>query len=128
MKNTLTLSLSLLMIATLGACGKSETVQGGNGATADPMEEQLANAPVAALPPSLKSSKTYRCKTGALVKVDLFSDDLSANIKPEGAASVVHLTATEKGKPLVGEGYKVEGSKSPLTITLPGKSAESCKS
>ncbi len=127
MKNTLTVSFSLLMLASLGACGQSETVQGGNGATADPMEDQLANAPVAALPPSLKSAKTYRCKSGGLVKVDLFSDDLTANITPDGATSPVHLTATEKGKPFEAEGYKVEGSSSPLTITLPGKSAESCK-
>lgn len=128
MKKTLIVSFSFLAFATLGACGQSETVQGGNGASADPMAEDLANAPAAVLPPSLKSSKTYRCKSGGLVKVDFFSDDLTANITPEGAASPVHLTAAEIGKPFEAEGYKVEGSASPLTITLPGKSAESCKS
>lgn len=128
MKKTLIVSFSLLTLATLGACGQPETVQGGNGASADPMEEELANAPVAALPPSLKSSKSYRCKSGALVKVEFFSDDLTANITPDGAPSPVHLTASEKGKPFEGEGYKVEGTASPLTVTLPGKSAESCKS
>lgn len=127
MKNTLTLSLSLLMIATLGACGQSETVQGGNGASADPMAEELANAPVAALPPSVKPGKTgYRCKDSGLVKVEFLTDDITANITPEGK-SPVHLIAAEKGKPFEGEGYKVEGTASPITITFPGKSAESCK-
>ncbi len=128
MKKTLTLSFSLLALAALSACGQAPVVHGGNGASADPMEDQLANAAPVALPPSLKSSKTYRCKGGGLVKVDLFSDDLSANIHPDDKGTSVHLIATEKGKPFEGEGYKVAGSSSPLTITLPGKSAESCKS
>ncbi|HEX7821192.1 MAG TPA: hypothetical protein VF463_11300 [Sphingobium sp.] len=127
MKNTLIASFSLIALATLGACGQSEPVQGGNGASADPMAEELANAAPVAMPPSIKSGKTYRCKSSGLVKVEFLDDDLTANITPEGASSV-HLTATEKGKPFEGSGYKVVGSASPLTITLPGKSAESCKS
>lgn len=126
MKKTLIVSFSLLTLATLGACGQSPTVQGGNGATADPMAEELANAAPVAMPPSIKSGKTYRCKSGGLVKVEFLDDDLTANITPEGA-SVVSLKAAEKGKAFEGAGYKVEGSASPLTITLPGKSAESCK-
>jgi len=37
------------------------------------------------------------------------------------------LTAPEAGKPLEGEGYKVEGSGTTLTVTVPGKSAQACK-
>ncbi|MCE7795030.1 hypothetical protein LWE61_00510 [Sphingobium sufflavum] len=128
MKNTLIVSFSLAALAMLGACSQSDnTVHGGNGASADPMAEELANAPVAALPPSLKSSKTYRCKSSGLVKVEFFDDDLTANVTPDGAKAPVHLTAAEKGKAYEGEGYKVEGTVSPITVTLPGKSAESCK-
>ncbi|MET0361793.1 MAG: hypothetical protein ABW048_08595 [Sphingobium sp.] len=126
MKKTLITSFTLLAFATLAACGQTP-VEGGNGATADPMADQLANAAPVAMPPSIKSSKTYRCKTGALVKVDFLDDDLSANITPDGASTVA-LKAAEKGKAFEGEGYKVEGTASPLTITLPGKGAELCKS
>lgn len=126
MKKTLIASLSLLALAALAACGQSKP-EGFNDTIADPMEQQLANAAPVELPPPLKASKTYRCKSNTLVYVDFFADDLGANIRTEKAGKPVRLKATEKGKPFEADGYKVEGSGSTVTIALPGKSAESCK-
>ncbi|HEX7853197.1 MAG TPA: hypothetical protein VF503_05825 [Sphingobium sp.] len=119
--------LSLLALAALAACGQSKT-ETVNQTIGDPMANQLANAPVAELPPSLKSSKSYRCKDNSLVFIDLFDGDKLANVRTDKAAPPVKLTAPEAGKPLVAEGgYKLEGSGSTLTVTLPGKSAQACK-
>lgn len=127
MKTLFLAPLSLLTLSLLAACGgsKEETV---NQTIGDPMANQLANAPVAELPPALKSSKSYRCKDNSLVFIDLFEGGKLANIRPEKDKPPVKLTAPESGKPLEGEGgYKVEGSGTTLTVTLPGKSAQACK-
>ncbi|MET0239575.1 MAG: hypothetical protein ABW184_06720 [Sphingobium sp.] len=117
--------LSLLALMTLAACGKSEP-ESFNGAP-DPMAEQLANAPAAELPPPVKANKTYRCKDNSLVYIDYFADDLSANIRTDKTTPPTRLKAAEKGKPFEAEGYVVDGSGATVTITLPGKSAQSCK-
>jgi hypothetical protein len=127
MKNPLFASISLLALSALAACGqpKEETV---NQTIGDPMENQLANAPAVELPPALKSSKSYRCKDNSLVYIDLFEGDKQANIRTEKGGKPTVLKAPEAGKPLEAEGgYKLEGSGGTLTVTLPGKSAQSCK-
>lgn len=126
MQHTFLAPLSLLALATLGACGQSqsETV---NQTMGDPMEQQLANAAPAELPPPLKASKTYRCKDNSLIFVDFFADDLGANIRTDKAGKPVRLKAAEKGQPFEADGYKVDGSGAAVSITVPGKSAESCK-
>ncbi|HEX7872077.1 MAG TPA: hypothetical protein VF475_04140 [Sphingobium sp.] len=129
MKHPLITSLSLSLFMTLAACGGGNSTETVNETIADPMHDQLANAPVAELPPMLKASKSYRCKGNGLVYVDFFSDDLSATLRDgEKTAAPIKLKAAEKGKAFEGEGgYKVEGSGSEVTVTLPGKSAVACK-
>jgi|SRR6185369_13060241 len=123
---TLILPISLLTLAALSACGQSKP-EGFNETIGDPMENQLANAAPVALPPALKASKTYRCKDNSLVYVDFFADDVSANIRKEKEGAAVKLTAPEKGKPFTADGYIVEGSGDTVTVTVPGKGAQSCK-
>lgn len=127
MRNILLAPLSLLALAALGACGQTKP-ESFNDTIADPMQEELANKAAPVLPPALKANKTYRCKSNDLVFVDFFADDLTANIRTDKAGTPVRLTAAEKGKPFEGEGYIVDGNGATVSITLPGKSAESCKS
>lgn len=121
------LLLPLFGLAALSACGeqKPETF---NDTIADPMEQELANAAPVELPPPMKANKTYRCKDNSLVYIDFFADDLGVNIRTDKAAPPVRLTAAEKGKPFEAEGYKVEGSGASVTVTMPGKDAQTCKS
>lgn len=126
MRLTLTLSISLLSLAALGACGKAQP-EGFNETIGDPMETQLANAAPVALPPALKASKTYRCKDNSLVYIDFFADEVSANVRTEKEGAPVKLTAPEKGKAFAAEGYSIEGSGDTVTVSMPGKNSQSCK-
>lgn len=118
--------LTVAVLMSLSACSKSEPeVVGG---PADPMAEQVANAAPIELPPSVKASKQYRCKDNSLVFVDFLSDDKTANLRLEKNGAPTKLVAAETGGALKAEGgFEVSGSGSPVTITVPGKSAQSCK-
>jgi len=52
--------------------------------------------------------------------------DLSQQFDKWSPASF-KLTAPEKGKPFTADGYVVEGSGDTVTVTVPGKGAQSCK-
>lgn len=127
MQNRTPLILSLLALATLSGCGgqSEETV---NQTFGDPMERELASAPPVELPPPLKQSGKYRCKDNSLVMIDYFVGDLQANIRTDVNGPPTRLVAPEVGQPFEAEGYKVEGNGDTVTVTVPGKSAQSCKS
>ncbi|QUT06608.1 hypothetical protein KFK14_03910 [Sphingobium phenoxybenzoativorans] len=109
----------------LSACGQSEPeVVGG---PADPLKDQLANASAVKLPPSVKNSRTYRCKDNSLIFVDFLSDDTTANLRLEKNGAPTKLVAAEAGKPYTAEGFEVDGSGPTINATVPGKSAQSCK-
>ncbi|RJF91494.1 hypothetical protein [Sphingomonas cavernae] len=113
-------------LLALAACNtEPETVTGGG--PQDDMAAELANAAPVELPPSMKESKTYRCKDNTLVYVDFLSDDKSANIRLDKSAAPTQVKAEEAGKPMIAEGYSLEGSGPSVTITLPGKGSQSCK-
>jgi predicted small lipoprotein YifL len=118
--------LAAAALLSLSACSKSEPeVVGG---PADPMAEQVANAGPIELPPAVKASKQYRCKDNSLIFVDFLSDDKTANLRLEKNGAPTKLVAAEAGGALKAEGgYEVSGSGSPVTIAVPGKSAQSCK-
>lgn len=111
---------------SLSACSKSEPeVVGG---PADPMAEQLANAAPVALPPSVKQTRTYRCKDNSLIFVDFLSDDKTANLRTEKTGAPTKLVAAEAGGAFAAEGgYEVSGNGATITATIPGKGSQSCK-
>lgn len=100
-----------------------------NTGTGDPQAAELANAAPVELPPALKASKTLRCKDNSLVYIDFMADDTTAHLKTDKAGAITNLKAPEAGQPFVSEdgSTKVEGSGDEVTLTLPGKSAQSCK-
>lgn len=79
-----------------------------------------------AMPPAMRSSKSYRCADNMLVDVTLFADDKSATIKPEGTAAPVRLTAPEAGQPLVADGYSVTVAGEAIEVVVPGKKSQTC--
>ncbi|MCJ8159847.1 hypothetical protein [Sphingomonas sp. LaA6.9] len=113
-------------LLALAACStEPETITGGG--PQDDMAAELANAAPVELPPSVKESKTYRCKDNTIVYVDFLSGDKSANVRTDKAAPPTLVKAEEAGKPMVAEGYSLEGKGSSITLTLPGKGSQSCK-
>lgn len=122
---TLTFAAASALLA-LAACNtEPETiVQGG---PQDDMADELANAAPVELPPSVKESKTYRCKDNSLVYVDFLSDGKTANIKLKKTDAPAQVKAAEAGQPMVAEGYSLSGTGSTVTIELPGKGSQTCK-
>lgn len=121
---TLSLAAAAAALLTLGAC-KQETVVASNG---DDMQEQLAAAKKVELPPSVKSSKAYRCKDNSIVYIDLFEGDKMASIRDSKDGMPTMLKADEAGKPLIADGgYSVSGSGATLTVERPGKGSQACK-
>jgi hypothetical protein len=131
---TRTLILTTLSALALAACNSEpETIVAGE--RPDPMADELANAAPVELPPAIASSKTYRCKDNSLVQIDWLAQDKGAYVHGDGQAQT-HLkrAAPVEGQPastdLTAEGgYVLKGNAtaSTVTLTLPGKPAQSCR-
>ena len=127
-----TMTLITLSGLALAAC-EPETIDGNK--RPDPMEDQLANAAPVELPPAIAASKTYRCKDNSLVQIDWLAQDKGAYVHGEGQAQT-HLKPAEpvEGQPastdLTAEGgYVLKGNATAATVslTMPGKAAQSCR-
>jgi hypothetical protein len=129
MKKPLFTAVAALALLPLSACGSSsnENAEVIDTRGPDPMASQLANRAPIELPPSVKANSTFRCKDNSLVYVDFYSGDKLADIRTEKGGKPTRLTAPEAGKPFAADGYVVDGSAKTATITVPGKSAQSCK-
>ena len=101
--------ISLAAAAALAGCNSK-----GHTITADPTGDNIAaNAPVP-LPPSITSSKSYRCKDNQLIYVDWMSDG-TARVKK---------TRTEVGT-AVTPGTDLKGDASAKEITYNGQACNS---
>src|SRR5436309_861499 len=121
------LLITLAAAAALAGCNKSNhTIVAGPNATES--DTAAANGPVA-LPPSISSSKIYRCADNKIVYVDWLSDKKTANIRTEQGGSPTQVTAAEAGKPLTSAGgYSLSGASgaSDVKIAVPGHPSQSC--
>jgi len=120
------LIIMLAATAALAGCNKQSHTIDGN--SPDSGESNSAKNATVQLPPSILSTKLYRCADNSVVTVDYLSDNKSANVHVgEGAATQV--TAAEPGKPMTAAGgYSVEGgpASSSAKIAVPGHPAQSC--
>jgi hypothetical protein len=121
--------LMLAAAAALAGCNKENhtIVAGGPDESND--ANVAANAPVE-LPPSIVSSKIYRCADNKVVYVDWLSDNKSANIRTDPAGSPTHVTAAEAGQPMTAPGgYELNGATGAASakIAVPGHASQSCK-
>jgi hypothetical protein len=123
------LLIMLAAAAALAGCNKEDHTIVGGADAGDNETNAAANAPVA-LPPSISSSKIYRCADNKVVYVDWLSDNKSANVRTDKGGVPTQVTAAEAGKPMsAAGGYSVEGtaSASSVKIAVPGHPAQSCK-
>ena len=79
------------------------------------------------LPPSVKSSKQYRCKDESVVTVNLFDGDLTANAREEGVP-ILMLKAEAPGRPFVADGAELTVKGDAVTLTRPGHPKQDCLS
>jgi hypothetical protein len=115
--------VAVVALFALSACQKETIIAGRK----DDMAEALAKAPKVVLPPSLKSTKAYRCKDGSLAYVDLFQGDKMANLRSTPSGPATKLEAPEVGQPMVAEGYSMTVSGNAITLSQPGKGSQACK-
>jgi hypothetical protein len=127
-----TLTLTAFGLLALAAC-KQETIVAGE--QPDPMARELANAAPVELPPSIASSKTYRCKDNSVVQIDWLAQNKGAYVHGDGQAQT-HLKPAEEveGQPASSDltadgGFVLKGNAtaSTVTLTMPGKGAQACK-
>lgn len=124
-------NIPLIALASLAlaACNSQpENVVAGD--TPDPMANELASAPAVELPPAITASKTYRCGDNSLVTIDWLADKKSANLRVGDATSPTRLATAAEGEALTAEGgYSLTGTSaaSSISLTLPGKTALTCK-
>jgi hypothetical protein len=115
----LSLAAPLAAALLLAACGEPTTIV-SNG-PADPTKADIAAAPPVKLPPALLDTKTYRCQPGnAVLYVDWFNDNTSANLKTKKDGTPTALTAPASGQPFAGGGYTVTGSATSSGIEVNG--------
>lgn len=114
---------SLAALLALAACNSEPEVIDSNP---DPMKEELAKAPPVEPPPMIQASNTYRCKDNSLVYIDFYTND-TAQVRTEKGGTPTLVTAAEEGGAYTAEGYSVSGNGSTITLTMPGKGAQSCK-
>jgi len=126
------LLLTFAAALSLGACDSSDhtIVQGG---AADPMANVLANAAPVQLPPSIQTSRTYRCKDNSIVYIEWLQQDgrpAGANIRSERSGTPTQLVTAADGNPpfRAASGYSLTGTAASSSITLeqPGKGLQSC--
>jgi hypothetical protein len=122
------LLITLAVAAALAGCSKeSHTIVAGNPGDND--VNVASNAPVA-LPPSVVSTKVYRCADDQIVHVDWLSDNKSANVRIDKGGSPTQVTSAEAGKPMTAAGgYSLEGTPSDpsVKVAVPGHPAQVCK-
>jgi len=121
------LLLVLAATAALAGCNKENhtIIAGPDGDEAN--NAPATNEPIA-LPPSIASSKIYRCKDNSVVYIDWLSDNKSANFRAKQNDVPVTLSAPEAGQPMVADGYSLTGTPGGGSVTLarPGKGSQSC--
>lgn len=119
--------LALGLIAALASCNKSDHTIVAGGPPDD--VNVVADANVV-LPPSILTSKVYRCTDNVIAYVDWLSDGKSATVRTDKAGSPTTVTSIEAGKPMTAEGgYSLSGNANAgsVNIAVPGHGSQSCK-
>lgn len=124
-RNPITSAAVLAASLALAACNSSAEPSANDAAGNNAAEVNEAAA-IAELPPSISASRTYRCRDNSLVYVDFLTNN-TAQLRTSETGERHQLAAAEGGAaPFTAEGYSVSANAATATITVPGKSAQSC--
>ena len=121
MKRSLPLAALAATLALAACGGNSSNTSAGNDAAAN----VTAPAPKLLM---IKASKIYRCKDNSVAYVDFMSDDQTANLKTTKDGKPTVLKAEKAGDPFKDGETSLTGNGDQVTLALPGKGSQSCKS
>ena len=124
MRKKVLAAASIAAILSLAACNNEPETISANGY--DPQAEDLAKAAPVELPPSIQTSRTYRCKDNSLFYADFYTNN-TAQVRIERTSAPTTLTAAEAGKPYTADGYSLSGNGESVSYTAPGKGTQNCK-
>src|SRR3546814_68661 len=113
-------ALAILLTSTplaLAGCGQDPDTAGVENNTIENVQVTL--------PPSIKASHPYRCGDNSVVTIDFLSDDVTINLRSEGALS--QLKAPAPGEAFTDGRHTVDGDGTTIELTRPGKKPETCK-
>ena len=126
MKTPLPITAVAALLA-LAACNSKPAAPEVVDSNPDPMANQLANAGPVELPPSIKSEQTMRCKDNSLLYVTFFQGDKQAVVRTKKGGTPTTLKSEVAGAPKTAEGgWSMTGDEASVTLTAPGKSAQTC--
>ena len=98
----------------------------------DDMKAQLAAAKPVELPPSIVSTKAFRCKDNSVITLDFYSNGKSVGVHPKPGTRATVAKADAAGQPMkTADGaYTVSGAinDKSVDITMPGKDKQTCDS
>jgi hypothetical protein len=115
---------SIAALFSLSACQEPKTIT-ANEAN-DPQAADLAKAPKVELPPTIVSTRTYRCKDNSLLYAEFLSNN-TARVRSEQGGTPTTLTAADADTPYTAEGYSLSANATQVTYAAPGKGSQSCK-
>jgi hypothetical protein len=118
---------ALAALLSLAACNGQATPSAEQNISDAANAVEAAKPPVE-MPPSVTATKTFRCDDNSVVSVEFYVGDKQANLHPTEKGSPVMLRADEAGKPLIAEGYSLEGSQKKITLATPTKKSQTCTS
>jgi hypothetical protein len=122
----ITVTAALLALA---ACNSKPATPEVLDSNPDPMANELANRAPVELPPAIKADKTMRCKDNSLLYVTFFEGNKQAIVRTDKAGKTTRLLAAKTGDPMVADGgWKMTGDPDLITVTIPGKGSQTCKS
>ncbi len=114
-------------LLVLAACNSKPAAPEVLDSNPDPMANTLANAAPVELPPAIKSEATLRCKDNSLLFVTFFEGDKQAVVRTKKDGPGTTLKSAVAGAPKTADGgWSMTGSDTNVTLTAPGKAAQTC--
>lgn len=117
--------LTLGLVAALAGCNsENHTIVAGPKKDSNKADTNVV------LPPSILTSKVYRCADNVIIYVDWLSDEKSATVRTDKAGTPTMVTASEVGTQMTSaSGYSLDGNAQAgsVKIAVPGHHAQSCK-
>lgn len=124
----ISLLLPAAALLALSACNNRPTAEAVDPNAESVTNESAAKAAPVELPPAIRADKTFRCKDNSLVYVTFFQGDKQALVRTEPNGAPTTLRAANAGEPLTAKGgYSMTGTTESITLTLPGKPEQTCR-